>query len=133
VELYIHGLHTPTRCDTFAEWQLHRIRKSKQEVLGKTDRLLSVDATWTSQKSKQLVGDTGVGSCKLPLVLPAQSFLVPTAVTTLGVAQLLSELELLYEWQFTANQFVLAPSPLRPTTSIFFQLNTCGYSPYVTF
>jgi hypothetical protein len=27
-----------------------------------------------------------------------------------------SELELLYDWQFTANQFVLAPSPLRLTT-----------------
>jgi hypothetical protein len=26
----------------------------------------------------------------------------------------------------------LAPSPLRPTTSIFFQLNPCGRSPYVT-
>jgi hypothetical protein len=30
-------------------------------------------------------------------------------------------------------QFVLAPSPLGPTTSIFFfQLNTCGHNPYVT-
>jgi hypothetical protein len=30
------------------------------------------------------------------------------------------------------RQSVLAPSPLRLTTSILFQLNTCGYSPYVT-
>jgi hypothetical protein len=29
------------------------------------------------------------------------------------------ESELLYDWRFTANQFVLATSPLRPTTSIF--------------
>jgi hypothetical protein len=29
-----------------------------------------------------------------------------------------SESELLYDGQFTANQFVLAPSPLRPSTSI---------------
>jgi hypothetical protein len=30
--------------------------------------------------------------------------------------------------------FVLAKSPLRPTTSNFiFQLNICGYAPYVTF
>jgi hypothetical protein len=44
-----------------------------------------------------------------------------------------SESELLYDWRFTANQFVLIPSPLRLTTSNFiFQLNTCGYSPYVT-
>jgi hypothetical protein len=43
-------------------------------------------------------------------------------------------LELLYDWRFTAHQFVLATSPLmRVTTSNFiFQLNTCGYSPYVT-
>jgi hypothetical protein len=34
----------------------------------------------------------------------------------------------------TANQFVLATSPVRPTASNFiFQLNTCGYSPFVTF
>jgi hypothetical protein len=44
-----------------------------------------------------------------------------------------AQLELLYDWRFTGNQFVLATSPLRPTTSDFiFQLNTCGYSPYVT-
>jgi hypothetical protein len=31
---------------------------------------------------------------------------------------------LLYDWRFTANQFILAPSPLRPTTlDFFFQLN----------
>jgi hypothetical protein len=39
--------------------------------------------------------------------------------------------ELLYDWWFTANQFVLAPSPLRLNARIFFQLNTCGNSPYV--
>jgi hypothetical protein len=42
-----------------------------------------------------------------------------------------SESELLYDWCFTANQFVLATSPLRPTTNNFiFQLNTCGYGRY---
>jgi hypothetical protein len=30
-----------------------------------------------------------------------------------------SESELIYDWRFTANQFVLATSPLRLTTSIF--------------
>jgi hypothetical protein len=43
-----------------------------------------------------------------------------------------SEPELLYDWRFTANQFVLTPSPLRPTNSIFFLQNICCYSPYVT-
>jgi hypothetical protein len=44
-----------------------------------------------------------------------------------------SESQSLYDWRFTANQFVLATSPLRLTTNIFiFQLNTCGYNPYVT-
>jgi hypothetical protein len=41
---------------------------------------------------------------------------------------------LLYDWRFTANQLVLATSPLRLITSIFFfQINTCDQSPYVTF
>jgi hypothetical protein len=36
-------------------------------------------------------------------------------------------------WRLTAYQFVLATSPLRLTASNYiFQLNTCGYSPYVT-
>jgi hypothetical protein len=39
--------------------------------------------------------------------------------------------KLLYDWRFTAHQFVLAPSPFRPSTALFFQLNTCGHSPYV--
>jgi hypothetical protein len=43
-----------------------------------------------------------------------------------------SESELLHDRRFTANQFVLATSPLRLTTSVFFHLNTCFHSPYVT-
>jgi hypothetical protein len=35
-------------------------------------------------------------------------------------------------WWFTAKQFVLPSSLLRPTTSDIFQLNPCGHSPYVT-
>jgi hypothetical protein len=46
---------------------------------------------------------------------------------------LLSESDLLCDWRFTANQFVLATSPLRLTTNNFFsKLNPCGHSPYVT-
>jgi hypothetical protein len=41
------------------------------------------------------------------------------------------ESELLYDWRFTANQFFLATSPLKLTTSNFiFQLSTCGYNLY---
>jgi hypothetical protein len=43
-----------------------------------------------------------------------------------------SESELLYDWRFTANQFVLAPSPLRLTARFFSQLNTCSHCPYIT-
>jgi hypothetical protein len=44
-----------------------------------------------------------------------------------------SESELLYDWRFTANHFILATRPLRHTTRIFiFQLNTCSYSPHIT-
>jgi hypothetical protein len=40
---------------------------------------------------------------------------------------------LLYDWRFTANQLVLAPSPLRLTARICFsQLITCGHIPFIT-
>jgi hypothetical protein len=43
-----------------------------------------------------------------------------------------SESELLYDWLFTSNQFVLKPSPLSSTTSDYFlQLNPCDHSLYV--
>jgi hypothetical protein len=41
--------------------------------------------------------------------------------------------ELLYDWRFTADQFVLALSPLRPTTSTFFSSTEhLRYIRYVT-
>jgi hypothetical protein len=40
--------------------------------------------------------------------------------------------KLLYDGRFTANKVILAPGPLRLTMSLFFQLNSCGNSPYVT-
>jgi hypothetical protein len=42
--------------------------------------------------------------------------------------------KLLYNWLFTVNQFVLVTTLWRLTTSNFIsQLNTCSYSPHVTF
>jgi hypothetical protein len=38
----------------------------------------------------------------------------------------------LYDWRFTANQFFLASAPWDPRPDIFFQVNSCGNSPYVT-
>jgi hypothetical protein len=37
-----------------------------------------------------------------------------------------SKSKLLYDWRFTANQFALASSPARPTTTNFLQQNRCG-------
>jgi hypothetical protein len=39
--------------------------------------------------------------------------------------------ELLYDWQFTANQFVLASCPLRIMARDFSQLHPCGHSPFL--
>jgi hypothetical protein len=47
------------------------------------------------------------------------------------ILTLVTESELLYDWRFTANQFVFATSALRLTTSIF-ELIIYGYDPYVT-
>jgi hypothetical protein len=41
--------------------------------------------------------------------------------------------ELLYDWRFTANHFILAPKLLRLTSRDFFQLNPWGHSPYVKY
>jgi hypothetical protein len=62
------------------------------------------------------------------LRLPSQE----TPSVLLTTINSLSEPQLLYDWRFTASQFILATSPLRLTTNNFFQLNTCVYSPYVT-
>jgi hypothetical protein len=44
------------------------------------------------------------------------------------------ESELLYNWRFTANHFVLAPIRLRPTTSIFISTeHLLCYTPYVIY
>jgi hypothetical protein len=43
-----------------------------------------------------------------------------------------SESELLYDWLFTANQFVLATIPWDSRPALSFQLNTCFHGPYVT-
>jgi hypothetical protein len=45
---------------------------------------------------------------------------VTVSVTWLLYLQVYSESELLYDWRFTANRFVLAPSLLRFTTEVFF-------------
>jgi hypothetical protein len=43
-------------------------------------------------------------------------------------SSLTPESGLLYDWRFTANQFVLAPSPLRITTKYsYLQLNLCSH------
>jgi hypothetical protein len=61
----------------------------------------------------------------------AALFQLPAFLTTVSSSG--SASELLYDWRFTANQFLLATSPLRLTTSNFIlHLDTCGYSPYVT-
>jgi hypothetical protein len=61
------------------------------------------------------------------LVMASSSSSLPTVYSSK------SKSKLFYDWRFTANQFVLASSPLRPTTRLFFfQLNSCGNSPHVT-
>jgi hypothetical protein len=52
-----------------------------------------------------------------------------------GLSRAKLKSKLLYDWQFTANQFVLAPSPLRIMTRVVvavLQLNPWGHSPHVT-
>jgi hypothetical protein len=68
--------------------------------------------------------------------MPAGNCLTPNScLQTYSHSRLnkFSESKLLYDWRFIANQFILASSPLRPTIrDLFFQLNSCGNSPYAT-
>jgi hypothetical protein len=80
----------------------------------------------------------------IPLVFFSRRFLVKNLNSEYSAASVLTSLlsgehqvtylwsqsQSLYDWRFTTNQFVLATSPLRLTTSNFFQLNTCSHSPY---
>jgi hypothetical protein len=67
-----------------------------------------------------------------PRRLSAISRQSPALLTPLSQDWYASKSQLLYDWRCTAHQFVLAPSPLRLTTTEFFQLNPCGDSPYIT-
>jgi hypothetical protein len=72
-----------------------------------------------------------LSNCTHPLV--TQDCLLVITIYSLALTGQLSESELLLDWWFTTNQFVLVTSPLRLTTSNFiFQLNICSYGPYVT-
>jgi hypothetical protein len=64
---------------------------------------------------------------------PQQFSQLLTLTNSLTATESESESDLLYDWLFATNQFVLAPSSLRfMTRDFFFQLNPCGHSPYVT-
>jgi hypothetical protein len=59
--------------------------------------------------------------------------LILFSLSSQGSLLIEGKVNLLYDWQFTTNQFVLASSCLRLTTrDFFFQLNPCSPSPYVT-
>jgi hypothetical protein len=61
------------------------------------------------------------------------SFLKNSPAYIISVRTTWSNSKLVYDWQFTANQFVLASNPLRPTTNFFFPLNSCINWSYVTY
>jgi hypothetical protein len=63
---------------------------------------------------------------QLKTLLDSQVFIASeftSRISTLRYTKSESESELLYDWRFTANQFVVAPSPLRLTSRIIFFLN----------
>jgi hypothetical protein len=67
---------------------------------------------------------------------PLEQFRLPTELRYSGVVfrtPLYSESELLCDWRFTADQFVLATNPLRLTAGIIFlNLTLGGCGPYIT-
>jgi hypothetical protein len=74
-----------------------------------------------------------MSSASVITFLPAGDRLTTHPLLQMSTPKSKSKSELLYDWRFTANQFVLVSSFLRLTTRDFLQLNPCGHSPYVTF
>jgi hypothetical protein len=69
---------------------------------------------------------------RIPIMFSASVFTSLPAGDSL-ITNSKSESELLYDWLFTARQFVSAPSPSRFTDrNLFLQLNPRSHSPYET-
>jgi hypothetical protein len=101
--------------------------------LGLLDISITVTLDYNSSHIKLLLDNESLIAFLLFLGLISCLLLLNTTHFSSATIAL-SESEILYDLRFTANQFVFATSPLRLTTSnSFFQLNTCGYNPYVTF
>jgi hypothetical protein len=118
------GLHTLKITVTIA----HKIKSSMcacSSLLGNGSYLVNI-----SQLNAQLLHcllESFTNESWLLLATPLQDSFVSS---TDWISK--SKSKLLYDWQFTANQFVLASTTLSLSTRDLFQLNPCGNSPYVT-
>jgi hypothetical protein len=75
-----------------------------------------------------------LGSFSSPTTTGMATLEVSEPASTRGaLSESESESELLYDWRFTANKFVLAPNPLRLKDRIFSSFEHCGLSPYIAF
>jgi hypothetical protein len=66
------------------------------------------------------ISGTQCFDCVLLLLLIFIITIISSSVSTSSLSAVQSESELRCDWRFTADQFVLATSPLRLTTSNFF-------------
>jgi hypothetical protein len=96
----------------------------------------SPEGTWTRdlQITKQgchLLDGRNLANFKTS-ALSARSSTTEIVVHQFGTCMFhVSVTSIIWRWRFAANQFVLATNPLRITTRIFFQRNTCAHDPYV--
>jgi hypothetical protein len=67
-------------------------------------------------------GDSSASSAQVPSSKPPVQN--STEITQKSKSKSNSKSKLLYDWLFTANQFVLASIPLRPTTRLLFNRTT---------
>jgi hypothetical protein len=91
-----------------------------------------------SSRSLATASNSGGSSASALTSLPANSQLhrlslfFTDCLTNDHCSKSKSMSKILYDLWFTTNQFVLVSSPLRIAARVFFQLNPCGHSPYVT-
>jgi hypothetical protein len=104
----------------------------------------NVSKSWEPQPLTTLRASTACATLPLPVsstdvsyqrLLIVEILQLPAfkSVMSANIPQLYCMNELLHDWRLTANQFVLAPGPLRPMSRYFiFQPNSCCSSPYIT-
>jgi hypothetical protein len=136
--IYWHHIHTPLRTtinySAIADTHTHARARTHAHTLSLCSQpslVVSWQRILTSNYTSLLVTAEHLKPT-LHSPIPFLSFLLNHLRLPSPSILIVAKSKSLYDWWYTATKFILASSPLRITTTDYFQLNPCGNSPYVT-